>query len=265
MLGVFKKIFSSDKVNSFPLNEDESEFEPDLPENPNFVTERSKIVKLLNDLAADISLCTIEIEDCNDKFTSTILETNEEKGSFILDELTPFQGNRLIVSKDEFKLSTRLKGIYLSFISSRIKYGTSNGIDFYEVDLPTKIYYPQRRSTPRITFRSLQIFFQAISTRNQLTVSGQVFDISRGGIGIILSDNRARIQRGEKLTNCRMLLPGDFEVKFDMTVRSIKPQTQNSSIIQIGGYFENLSSRTEKKLEHFLTALEREDIRRRKA
>ncbi|MGR9073383.1 MAG: flagellar brake protein [Gammaproteobacteria bacterium] len=263
MFDTLKKLFSSKKQRYEPLEED-SGFEPDFPDNPNFVEEKGKVVRLLKDVASEISLCTIEIEDFDGKYTSSILDAQEEKNAFVLDELTPYDGNKYLLFKDKFKLSTRLRGIPLSFYAESIESGVSNEIAYYKVKLPDKIYYPQRRMAPRVTFDALQIAFHGISSKNQITVAGHVLDISRGGIGIRLSDNRARAQRGEKLINCSIRLPGNFEVNFDLEIRSIKTTTGSNSIVKIGGYFKNLSSKTEKKLGHFLTSLEREEIRKRR-
>ena len=264
MFSALKKIFSTTEIIQNKTAVISSEAQSNLPKNPHHVTETSLIAKILREIAADINLCTIEIEAFNEKFTSTILQVKQEQGLFVLDELTPFHGNDFLIAKNGFKLTTRLRGMHVTFEAENIDQGILNNIAFYNVDLPKKVYYPQRRVAPRLPFVSLKIPFHAVSEKNDRTITGEVCDISRGGIGITLADNRARVQRGEILTNCRIKLPNSLEVNFDLTVRSVKPNVRNRPKIQIGGHFSSLPSKISKKLDYFLASLEREEIRNRK-
>jgi hypothetical protein len=78
-----------------------------------------------------------------------------------------------------------------------------------------------------------------------------------------MQNNRARIQRGDTIRDCKIIINGST-IKFDLNIRFVKKINPGSDKTLIGGYFENISSKKITKLEHFITSLEREEIRKRK-
>ncbi len=259
MLRVLKNIFRK-KTVSEPDIDDLEDFSLN---NPNFLTDSDRIFKLLKDIEDASPLCTINFEGTTEEFSSSILDVQLENKQIILDELIPEYGNEFLINKGRLKLSTLFNGIGLSFKLTDIKVGSSRGIAYYKAAIPPRIYYPQRRSSLRVPINSLNIPFSGIATRTQASVGGYIFDLSRTGIGIATLDKRLRIQRGDSIHNCQIILE-DSTVNFDMTVRFVKTNKQGTSRSQIGGYFSNISSKSQIKIEHIVVALEREEIRKRK-
>jgi len=260
MLGKIKNIFSK-KEESENSDSVFYDFEPST--NPNFLTDPGKIRKLLKDIESASPLCTANFEGTAEEISTSVLDIQHEKGQIILDELIPKHGNELLLDKKEFKLSTTFNGIRLAFKLSGIKTSSSRGIAYYKAAIPERIYYPQRRSSPRIKISSLNIPFTGVSKKTKSTVGGYIYDLSRGGIGIITNNNRARIQRGETINQCRITID-NTHINFDLEIRFVKTSQQRSSKTLIGGFFENIPSNKLHKLEHFITGLEREEIRKRK-
>lgn len=256
MLDTLKKIL-------FNKKETQSSIDPESIENPYFLTEPIKIHKLLKAIENASPLCTITINGITEEFSSSILDIQLENMQIILDELSPKHGHELLINQNKLKLSTIYNGIHLAFNLSGIKTGSSQGIAYYKANLPNRIYYPQRRTSPRTSINYNNISFSGIASRNQSTVGGKIYDISREGVGVIVSNNKARFKRGDSINNCKMTIDG-HTVTFDLSVRIVKKYNQSGDKIQIGCYFENLSSLNRNKLEHFVASLEREEIRTRK-
>ena len=196
-----------------PSNDDLELYDPKSPQNPNFLTDPDKINRLLKDIEDASPLCKIIIEGLTEEFSSSILDIQVENKQIILDELLPKHGNELLINQNKLKLSTIHNGINLSFKLSGISTGSSRGIAYYKTTLPSRIYYPQRRSSPRISLNHTYISFSGISSRTQSTIGGTVFDLSRKGIGITLPDNRARFQRGDFVKKCKIIIDG-HTIKF---------------------------------------------------
>jgi len=203
------------------------------------------------------------IDGSEEEFSSSILDIQTAKKSILLDELTPQHGNKLICKKKTIKLSTYFNGIHLAFKLNKIQFGSTHGIVYYKADFPERIYYPQRRKSHRIEIKSLRISFSGIANKNDASIGGYLFDLSRGGIGIKLQDNRTRLQRVDYLKNCRFTLD-DHCMEFDLIVRFAKRISPTNPQTIIGGYFENTPPRSQNKLSYFITALEREEIRKQK-
>lgn len=233
-------------------------------DNPNFITERGKIISLLADIETNSPLCTIQIENSNDEYSSSIIGLKPDKNLIILDELVPREGNSILQNARSLKLSTFHKGIHLAFNLFNIESGYSKGILYYKAPLPDRIFYPQRRRLHRVEINSIDIAFNGISERTGISVNGYLFDLSRSGAGINLPNNRARIQRGDIIKNCQITFD-DYVMDFDFSVRFVKQAAVASSKVQIGGLFEKLSNKSRTKLSYFVAALEREEIRKQKA
>jgi len=260
MLGTLKSFFKKKENTKDIVPED---YHPELNSNPNFLTEPEKIRSLLKDIEEASPLCSIIIEGTEEQFSSSILDVQIENNQIILDELFPKHGNALLLTKNHLKLSSIFNGIRLAFKLSDIEAGSSRGIAYYKSAIPDKVYYPQRRSSPRIQITTFNIPFSGISSRTKVTIGGSIFDLSRGGIGISTPNNRARFQRGDLVKSCRITIDKQ-SITFDLSVRFIKTSKQGAGQTLIGGCFENLSSKNRNTLERFVTTLEREEIRNRK-
>jgi c-di-GMP-binding flagellar brake protein YcgR len=258
MFNKLKSLFTKGEIDQ--TQEDHDDLSPF--ENPNFITDPDKIINLLSEIETSSPLCTIQLNDTTD-YNSSILGIKTDKNLIILDELIPKEGNAELQNCKSLKLSTFHKGIHLSFTLTGIEMGYSRGITYYKAALPDRIFYPQRRRSPRIEISSIDIPFSGVSERTGISVSGYLFDLSRGGAGIDLPVNRARIQRGDKIKNCQISFD-EYQMDFDLSVRFVKPTSINSSKVQIGGFFENLSSKSHSKLSYFITSLERVEIRKQK-
>ncbi len=264
MFGTLKSFFSKKEITT--TTSDSEFYNPEPSVNPNFLTDQKKILNLLKHIEEASPLCTITFEGLSEQFSSSILEVQLTDGLIIFDKLSPPHGNKLIVNKDKLKLSTIYDGIHLAFTVDNIETGSSQGNTHYKSVVPSKIFYPQRRSSPRIQITTFHIPFSGISERTKATVGGSIFDISRKGLslGITITNNIARLQRGDLLKSCRITFENQ-SITFDLAIRFAKTTNKNTGKTIIGGYFENLSSKSKHKLERFVTSLEREEIRNRKA
>lgn len=262
MFEKIKNIFSK----TAPVEVENEALDGDLapPENPNFLTDPERIVKLLCEIEASSPLCTIQIEGSDEDYSSSILDIKVNKNAIILDELIPKEGNALLQGRKALKLFTFHKGIHLSFNLENLEIGHSHGIIYYKALIPERIYYPQRRRSPRIEISAIDIAFSGVAQRTGISVVGYVFDLSRDGAGIEIPVNRARVQRGDKIKGCQISFE-DYVMDFDFSVRFVKPASVGSSKVQVGGFFQNLSTKSQSKLSYFITSMERVEIRKQKA
>lgn len=233
------------------------------PKNPSFLTEPNKIIRVLREIKADSLLCSIEINGSRGSYNSSILSVKTNPNSIILDELIPADGNALLQEKKALKLSTFHQGVHLAFNLTQIETGISNGITYYKAPLPKQIFYPQQRKSPRIKTNSALIPFSGVVQGGNL-VRGHLFDLSHDGacIHINLPANIDKIQHGDKIKKCQINFD-NFTINFEFTVYLAK-SIKGSSKMYIGGAFENLSSKSQAKLADYITALELNNIRKRK-
>jgi c-di-GMP-binding flagellar brake protein YcgR len=264
MLSAIRKIFSRH------AGQDESPVTTNLTigrphdDNPNFITNPATVIKLLRQIMAAPPLCSVTLNNSSETFFTSILEIQEVNGLIILDKLSPNSGNSTLLKNKELKLSACVNGVTLSFNLKEIVAEKSPDNILYKARFPGKIYYPQRRSSPRIATNSTLIPFQGTSRDTKTTIGGYVYDFSRNGVGVNFYTDRGDITRGDKLMNCLINLPDEHTLSFDLSVRSSKKLNPANRQRQLGGYFDNLSPQNQKKLDRYISALEREQIRKRK-
>lgn len=262
MLSAIRKIFNLETGQGDANHTADLEYNP---VNPHFVTNPEQIITLLQKVIASPPLCSVTLSNSKRTYFTSILDVLENQGLLIFDKLAPAEGNNLLVSSRQLKISTTLNGVPLTFNLKGIAVGKSEHSVFFKAYLPEKIYYPQRRSSPRIATQSTDIGFQGTSLASKMTFGGYVFDFSRNGVGINLYNDRGNILRGDTLTNCLIAFPDNHSLSFDLSVRSLKKlNTEVNPKKQIGGYFDNLTPRNQKKIVRYMSALERAQIRKQK-
>jgi c-di-GMP-binding flagellar brake protein YcgR len=231
-----------------------------LNENPKFVTHPDKITSILCAIQIQNCLCTLSQQGQKKGLLTSIIEVDKEQNLLILDEINSAELRTFFQSTQKIKLSTYLNGVHLAFLmtlTAVIKPGTESLN--YTSPLPDRIYYPQRRNSPRLVTDTLTITFPAV--KNQYLVHGEVMDVSRGGMSFRLTAKENSIQTGDYLRNCHLNLPIGYEMVFTLVIRSVK--TERNAVF-IGGYFVNLSPQCKNRLDIFIATLEREIIRKRK-
>ncbi|MGR9115551.1 MAG: flagellar regulator YcgR PilZN domain-containing protein, partial [Gammaproteobacteria bacterium] len=163
----------------------QTEKPPKKPDNPSFVTEQDRIVKLIEAIEASSQLCTITIDGSKKIFSTSLLDFQPEHGFLILDEISPTEGNAILQIVKSFKLSAFINGIHLSFKLNVIDHGLKKGVSYYKTAVPHRIYYPQRRKAPRIFVNGPNtIFFQAQPIKTGIPITGEVIDLSRTGLSV---------------------------------------------------------------------------------
>lgn len=231
--------------------------------NPNFVTEPDRIVKLIEAVALSSQQCSVTIKGSKTIFSTTLIDFQPEQNFLILDYLTPIEGNAILQIVKVLKLSAFANNIPLAFNLTIHNHGMKQGIPYYTASLPDRIYYPQRRKAPRIFIdKTSTLRFLTLTTHSDTPVSGVVFDLSRSGLCVNLSPPSIDLARGDSLKNCWIILPDEDTVTFDLAIRSVK--TLQGPKTQISGYFINMPPTSKRKLDRHIARLERATIRKLK-
>lgn len=266
MLHKIRQFFSFRKASDdAPEIVEDSEQNLDYPvENPNFVSQRAKVIKLLQQLANAPHRCTATLEDADEIFTTTLLDVRENDGALILDTLNSSFGNNLLLTHKSAKLSTYLNKVPVTFTLDQVSAVQQDASVYFKAPLPSRVYYPQRRSSPRINVPTANLGFQGMLSDTGMTVGGYVSDLSRQGLAVYFNDERHTIHRGDRLEHCLIDLPGGQQISFDVSVRFLKRQNPGSPKKQIGGLFENMAVQSQNALERYICALEREQIRKQR-
>lgn len=234
----------------------------DSGHNPNFLIEPKEIQRILGYLKNYDALIYAEVSGVPGHFSTSVLEFDETHGFLYFDELNPINGHRLLVKAGKFKATSYYQGVEISFNAAHIKTTRKEGITRYKARIPNRIYYPQRRRAHRIRVSALNpIPFIGNFESHKGELRGHVHDLSNTGIGLIVY-GFLPTDRDDQLQTCQIVLPKGQTVWFDLRLKFVEPASQGDRA-HIGGVFENIDQKNQKKLERFLAAIERAELKRK--
>lgn len=232
-------------------------------QNPNFIVDRDEIIKLLSNFQEQQIICNINPIQSKikvAKVTCQLLEIQEENNLLFISPFDINQNNQANNKISAFKVSALFNNVSLAFILSGMKPDNSQNIQYFQAPIPKKIYYPQRREAIRICTRHENISFMA----SEADFKAEVFDLSSSGVAVLSSSLQRVLNKGDLLESCQINLPTGDIINFDLIVCFAAFRDKAADNFKLGGFFKNMSSRHQKKLDHYIATLERTAIRNQK-
>ena len=212
-------------------------------------------------LLFDVSIPTSETH-----YTTALLGIYRDHGFLVMDELTPRVGHKKLLKQRRMTLTGKLDGVPLRFSTRLIESREQKGMAFYKVEIPESLFYMQRRQEFRIAVTEARIPFQAQrDDGSQEILKGYVYDLSRNGMGLNL-EGEVALERDEILKNC-VITPevftdeGNGAIPFTMKVCHAAYHKKRKHT-RIGGYFENIDTRSSSKIAKIIALFERIYARR---
>ncbi|MCB1759822.1 MAG: flagellar brake protein [Gammaproteobacteria bacterium] len=221
------------------------------------VIAKEQVVALLLRASATHLLFRVELPGQAHSFSTALLGIYDEHDFLILDELSPEFGDRLLRVGQRITLTGRLEGVVLSFSTQLLEIRKKNGAAFYKARLPATLHYQQQRSANRVTSSGADIDFHALRGRgSSQLLKGYVSDLSREGVGIILTDE-VELYPGEIISSCLLRLPGEGEISFSLEVCFCKTDRQQQ-FTRLGGRFEVIDPSSLQKILRVLKRMQHE-------
>ncbi|MGB5261531.1 MAG: flagellar regulator YcgR PilZN domain-containing protein [Gammaproteobacteria bacterium] len=231
-----------------------------LPESER-ITDPTRIERLLDRLAKQHALLTVMIPGHTERFTSSIV--NVAGPHVLLDELMPTGGHRLLLEARALEVTGKLDGIEFRFSATLEDIDSHDDMIAYRVNLPALLEYCQRRMDYRAHIPIAQTRRVIIARADDSVIEGELFDLSRGGAGIVLP-GEAPALKPARWYECAIELPGADWLYCAIEMRHAKDMPSGDRHL-IGVQFDKLSSVQARLVAHCIVQLERELIRKRVA
>ncbi|WP_193222223.1 flagellar brake protein [Alkalilimnicola sp. S0819] len=212
---------------------------------------------LLKRLVKDRALLSVRLPGREGRYTSVLLSVDANKNTLLLDELTPEAGHRLMEEGVEVAVIGRCRGVELRFRCTVQRLEREGDVYGYRCPLPTSLDYYQRRENHRVPVRlSFQHEVSLGGTEEQ--IGARLTDISTGGLGGVLGDVTAGLQRGERYT-CRIQLSDRPPIDVRVEIRFLgRGGVQNQ---RFGAQFVDLRPGHARQIERLVSELERQALR----
>ena len=225
------------------------------------ITHPPQIAGLLRRVRDQKVLLSVQLPGHEGLFNSLLLDVNPERNTILLDELSPSGGHDLARQVRQLRVRCQCQGVELSFACT-IEIGQSQrGISFYRAPLPEAINYLQRRTNFRVRVGLNLAVPVQLPVESTATLSGELFDLSMGGLGANIS-TQVKLSRGQIIDTCSIQLPKGESIQTELEIRFVRHDAQRQ-VQRIGAAFLHLLPQQEQALRKFVAQLEREMLRRK--
>jgi c-di-GMP-binding flagellar brake protein YcgR len=228
------------------------------------VTRKTSITRLLQLLERRKVLLNVQWPGERQLYATALLGIYPEHGFIVLDELNPRVGHDKLLERGELTAIGRLDGVSVKLTTRLQEMRMKEGVAFYKFAFPQQIYYVQRRDSHRVSLVGTPTRFQGQWERNgsAVDVAGTVGDLSAEGVGLLL-EGEVPMGPGEVLSFCRIQLPEDGGVTFDLEVRhtTYLPARQ---LTRVGARLLNIDVFSRHRVEAAIARMERDLVRRKR-
>jgi c-di-GMP-binding flagellar brake protein YcgR len=219
------------------------------------VSGRKRILRILEQLQASHELLSVYVAGYRTAATSAILSISEDRNCFMLDELSVPELHRSFLEQRKAIIRSRLLGMELRFACRLLSAGSEGGIALYQIAIPARVQSVQRRAHFRLPLIPDLAVPVNVPRLHGKPVTGQAFDLSAGGIGVLLR-TRSIPDRGEIVFGLSISLPQSRPISANIQVRFARIDTTRHSL-RLGGRFVGLDKKQERKLGLFLAETQR--------
>jgi len=233
-----------------------------MQEENEFITLPAQIAGVLKRLQEAHVLLRITIPGENQAYLSALLELHPLDGYLLLDELNPTEGNAALQRVRRIGVTAQLQGVDISFTTELLDTGSSEQIVFYRLAMPKGLRYQQRRTSYRARINLARDIPVLLTRADGVTLEGQLFDISVGGIGTRHKPGKTDlVQQGEVWGECIIRLDGKQEIRSALEVCFIGEDSRSRQM-RLGGKFLKLDRLQIRIIENFVAALERDLLKK---
>jgi len=228
------------------------------------VTEPQRILEHLSKLLDARALLTVTVKGSGKLFNSILVDINPTNGCFTLDKLFPESGHKLALKSGKLNIHTILNGIEISFNGVLISSVGNESDALYELALPEKLFYRQRRSTYRVPVSVAQGIQVTMFNKQEEPSQGILSNLSIGGLCAQFEKNTIHFpqEKGLRLPACRFSLPGGQKIETEFELCFFYQDTAYNTT-RIGGKFLSLQQFEERDVQRYIMHLEREILKTR--
>ena len=221
------------------------------------IRDPARIITMLSHIEQDHTLLTVALPGSEHLYNSALLGVSRDTGAFLLDELHPHIGHLQLQVVQHAEIRARYRGVEVSFTSSLIEVGSTDGVAHYRMSLPELLHYRQRRADHRVKVGNAHIIPVHLGFE-ETAVRGQLWDISAGGASIRLTEPLPQMfAPGDIIPHCAITLNPAQAISSGLEIRLLRHDEARAQWV-LGGRFIDLTPVHRKGIERFVVGLDRE-------
>lgn len=236
--------------------------------NPAFeIRDAARIARTLQEIRDErVHLTVMLSPQLDETYGTVILVVDIKQRLFTLDELLPRDGNDMLRSTKKFRILGRSGGLVTAFHANLAKVVADPHGDIYQIAFPRVIYQMQRREHYRVPADQQQLVLVRLKKKWAEPVVGELFDVSVGGLGLVLPAEATRLlQPGDRL-DCHFALPEEEPVDVQIEIRAMasRPNAYGKRLIRGGVQFLLLKPTDLHAIQRYVSKRDREILRHKR-
>ncbi|OPX56000.1 HD-GYP domain, c-di-GMP phosphodiesterase class II (or its inactivated variant) [Oceanospirillum multiglobuliferum] len=228
------------------------------------LTKPESIFGLLNRLKEHHIPLKLHFNTMEGNYSTIILKVDLKGRFFIVDQVTPNWGDRMMAQSSAFRFEAFYDGCRIASTAIRaIGKGIQDGQAIYKVPFPDELDYFQRRQYYRAQIRrGVVVTTEMTAPELEEPIFGELKDISAQGCQIELpGDYREILADQFHVENCSVIFPNQLNINTAMQIRHIG-YDEKKDISSCGCLFVELPPMEERKVSYAVAEIQREIARR---
>ncbi len=196
-------------------------------------------------------------------FTARVLDVLGDE--FLIEDLQPRSGLKLMGARRRFAFSGRANGLYLYSEGNQVRLiDEDRGVPFFRIPLPSNALFQQRRRATRYDLplrtdsnpATVNLFRKVATDRDHTnTLEGRMLDISAGGCRVAIPGPvHPPLESGEILESASISIPSLYDLSVQAVVRHASYNKLTRKVI-CGMEFTGMHVTDRRRLEQFIQSL----------
>jgi c-di-GMP-binding flagellar brake protein YcgR len=218
-----------------------------------FLTDKAEIERVFRIFRDQCSPVQLRFNHADDEYTARVLEVTAHQ--FLLEDIRPRNGMKLMRDQEPFSLAGRVDGIYARVSEIRVlRTAEDRGVPYFVLNLPSELLYQQRRRAARFRLPLSVSKDGARLTlhRGDRVLSGYLVDISAGGCRVVFDvKSDPEIQPDEVVERSDIDIPDLLSLTARTVIRHHAYNRQTGQL-SCGIEFAEMEVRDRRRLEQFI-------------
>lgn len=200
-------------------------------------------------------------------YITTLLGINESNNTVVLECGPKEYLNQHVLNSCEVTFKTEFEGIKVSFTGTALKKIAHEGDSAFVMSIPKAFYWGQRRGYYRVKSTLLKPSYCQLNAKDNKVIKLKIYDISLTGFAMLNASKEISdfLEPGRIFDRCNITLPGIGEIStsFEICNKCIINPDKIEKIQKIGCKFNNISSKAEEAIQHYIQQVQREDLQKK--
>ncbi|MEM7101089.1 MAG: PilZ domain-containing protein [Pseudomonadota bacterium] len=220
-----------------------------------YLTDYQEIVDLLKQLRDLRCTLTLSFDKKSPGYTAKLLDIHD--GHFLIEDISPRDGNARLKAGEPFTISARAHGIFAFFNETTIyQADAERGLPFFLVELPQSLLVQQRRRDPRyqipVTVATRRSVIALHRNGEPEPLLGSILDISAGGCRAEFANSTLpQLQKDESFEHCTLNISDMLELSSEATIRHTTTDQVSRNLV-CGLELTKMHVTDRRRLEHFI-------------